>query len=95
MKRLLVVVMLITAGCATAGRQIETVTTPRIQRGVTTREEVISLLGPPLNAAKLADGRETLRYGYANASGSLSYVVTIGPNGTVEKTIINGSDSKP
>jgi outer membrane protein assembly factor BamE (lipoprotein component of BamABCDE complex) len=55
-------------GCASVGRKIDQSAVEKIEKGKTTREEVIRLLGSPDNITILGNGDSYLSYNYARAA---------------------------
>ena len=53
------------AGCASAGNKIDPDAVSKIEKGVTTKAQVIALLGNPMSVSLLGDGREMLFWSYA------------------------------
>jgi outer membrane protein assembly factor BamE (lipoprotein component of BamABCDE complex) len=52
-------------GCASAGTKIDQSATAKIQKGVTTKEQVVALLGAPMSDTLMGDGREMMMWSYA------------------------------
>jgi len=59
---LLLCAMTIMLGCASTGRRIDRVKASEIKEGVTTRGEVLELLGNPYGTSLTDDGKEKLNY---------------------------------
>lgn len=55
-------------GCATVGKPIDQDQLSLIKEGVTTKQEVISLLGKPYMTNLISDGKIILMYQYVKAS---------------------------
>ena len=55
-------------GCATVGTKIDQVKLSQIKEGITTKQEVISLLGKPYMVTMMSDGKTMLMYQYVKAS---------------------------
>jgi outer membrane protein assembly factor BamE (lipoprotein component of BamABCDE complex) len=62
---LLGLTLFLLAGCASAGTKIDQSATAKIQKGMTTKEQVIALLGAPMSDALVGDGREMMMWSYA------------------------------
>ncbi|MDR3579586.1 MAG: outer membrane protein assembly factor BamE [Oryzomonas sp.] len=77
------------AGCTTIAR-FDISNVEKINPGVTTRGQVVTLLGPPSSVSEYSDGRIILIYDYAEIFFGVeemkSLNVTITPNGKAEKT---------
>lgn len=54
------------AGCATAGRQVKPEQLQQLQRGTTTVDEAVGILGAPTQRTLAADGSTVLIYSYAH-----------------------------
>lgn len=68
MKRFLSVVgILLTAGCASTGVQVDPGKMSTFERGITTRAEVEASLGRPTMVQTLQDGKVVITYTYADA----------------------------
>lgn len=70
MKSIIIVLTLISCavlvdGCASAGTKIEQSSVSQIQKGKTTKPEVIALLGAPMSASLMGDGKEMMMWSYA------------------------------
>lgn len=66
-------------GCATVGRKISQDAVNGIEKGKTTREEVIKLLGSPDQMAKDTNGNITMTYMYVRATTKpISFVPIVG-----------------
>lgn len=95
MKKLIYVLMLLVAGCASAGRPFDNSLTDRVKIGQTTQAEVIALLGPPVSTSKTGDGHIFMNYSYSHGAwGSADlqiFSVVIGPDGRVENTYSNST----
>lgn len=82
MKHLLPLVLLAAlcaAGCATSGRQIDPNAVAKIQKGVTTRAQVIALMGEPQAVSNNGNGIEVLTYMYVHAQANgASYIPIAG-----------------
>lgn len=61
--------LLLAAGCTTYGtKQITSAEIlSQIEPGKTTQEEVIALLGPPVEVVPIGEGEEIWKYGYTDA----------------------------
>jgi len=69
MKTLINLILLIViTGCASSGRRIDPNAVSQIQRGVTTRPEVLRLLGSPESMTTLGDGTTQMLYHYVRAT---------------------------
>jgi len=89
MKKLLLALLLVTAGCTTIAR-FDMSTVEKIRTGVTTRGQVVTLLGPPSSVSEYSDGRIFLSYNYINiflgVEEKKSLNIVIAPNGKAERT---------
>ena len=67
---LLLIIVGAVAGCAhqTHGKRIDQETVSQIKKGVTTKDEVEALLGPPTNISMLGDGRRMMLYNFMEVS---------------------------
>lgn len=70
----LLLALSLTVGCVSGktGTQIEGEKVTQIQKGVTTRDQVESLLGPPMAVSMMGDGRRMLMYYGSQANGKIS-----------------------
>jgi outer membrane protein assembly factor BamE (lipoprotein component of BamABCDE complex) len=62
--------VLITAflgGCASVGTKIEQASIEKIEKGKTTKTELIAAFGTPMTASLLGDGRESMMWVYSKA----------------------------
>jgi outer membrane protein assembly factor BamE (lipoprotein component of BamABCDE complex) len=59
-------VCLALAGCASAGVKVDSNAVAKIQKGVTTKAEVLALLGAPMTDTLAGDGREFMLWSYAH-----------------------------
>jgi outer membrane protein assembly factor BamE (lipoprotein component of BamABCDE complex) len=77
------------AGCTTIAR-FDLANIEKINPGVTTRGQVVTLLGPPSWVSEYSDGRMVLIYDYIEiffgAEEKRSLNIAITPNGKAEKT---------
>lgn len=78
-KFLLLVLCLGLVGCATSGKQIEQDKVSQIKEGVTTKEEVIALMGKPETHTLNGDGKELMMYMHLNMNTRAStYIPVVG-----------------
>jgi outer membrane protein assembly factor BamE (lipoprotein component of BamABCDE complex) len=61
-KRILVIAVLLFAGCATAGKEVASDKVSQIQKGVTTEADVLKLLGTPQTKTLSSDGKVIMLY---------------------------------
>ena len=61
-KHLFFIVLLFQLGCATSGKLIDQDKLSQIKEGVTTKQEVISLLGKPDMIIHTSDAKEIMMY---------------------------------
>lgn len=72
------------AGCVSSsfGTEINTSDVEKIQKGTTTREQIVQMFGQPMHTSMLGDGRRVLSYSYtatkAKATGA-SFIPIVGP----------------
>ena len=67
MKKLLAVLLCLgLSGCATSGKPIAQDKVLQIKEGITTKQEVLALLGNPSSDTLNGDGKEILMYMYVN-----------------------------
>ncbi len=52
-------------GCASSGTKIDPAAVSQIERGVTTKAQLVAALGNPISASMLGNGRELLVWSYA------------------------------
>ena len=64
----LAVIVTAFAACGSAGTEVTRAKAATIQKGKTTREEVIASLGEPNSLTRDSSGRETLHYAYARST---------------------------
>ena len=69
MKNLIFLIMLIllSSGCATSGHKLDFVKLQQIEEGVTTKQEIISLLGDPTFITFNPEGNELITYHYVQS----------------------------
>ena len=67
-KILLILASVILVGCATVGTKIDQDKLSQIKEGVTTKQEVINLLGKPYMVTLTSDGKTMFMYQYVKAS---------------------------
>jgi outer membrane protein assembly factor BamE (lipoprotein component of BamABCDE complex) len=64
MKSILIVTFIACAalfsGCASAGTKVDQAAVSKIQKGKTSKAEVVALLGSPMSASLTGDGKEVL-----------------------------------
>ncbi|MDH0892747.1 MULTISPECIES: hypothetical protein [unclassified Pseudomonas] len=87
---------LLTTGCATSGLKISQAQMDKIVAGQTTRDEMISIFGPPTSETVGADGNKILAWGYARVDFLITtdkqgMAVFLGPDGTVSSYNRQGS----
>ena len=63
-----ILLSIILIGCATGGTKVDTNKLSQIKEGVTTKEEVVQLLGKPYMVNLNSDGKTVLMYQYTKAS---------------------------
>lgn len=98
MRSVFLLLMAVTlAGCATSGSRISQSQMDRIVTGQTTRDEMISVFGPPNTETVNADGSSVLGWGYAHIGFAgigtevQGIAVVIGPDGRVVSYSRNGN----
>lgn len=64
MKKFLMIMCVFLIGCATAGKPIDQSKVSQIKEGVTTKQEVIALLGNPSMVSLTSDAKEILMYNF-------------------------------
>lgn len=55
------------SGCASAGTKVDPSAAARIQKGITTKEQVVALLGTPMADTLSGDGKEMMYWSYSKA----------------------------
>lgn len=66
-------------GCASAGTMVEQSAVEQIERGKTTKAEVLALLGPPMSNSLMGDGREMMIWSYTYAQAkTASFIPVVG-----------------
>jgi outer membrane protein assembly factor BamE (lipoprotein component of BamABCDE complex) len=84
-----VLIAAVFTGCSTIAR-FDMSNIEKINPGVTTRGQVVTLLGPPSSVSEYSDGRMILVYDYVDkffgAEEKRSLNITITPDGKAEKT---------
>ena len=88
--------LLVTASCATIGRQFPKETVPRIKTGTTTMQEVKEMFGSPWRTG-LDSGQKTWTYGYykyrlLGETTTSDLVVRFNERGIVESYTYNTSE---
>ncbi len=67
-------------GCVSVGHQLDQAKVEQIKKGVTTREQVLQLVGKPDQMTRDGDGIVTFQYVYVHASATAaSYIPLAGP----------------
>ena len=64
----LILISFILVGCATVGTKIDQDKLSQIKEGITTKQEVINLLGKPYMVTLTSDGKTMFMYQYVKAS---------------------------
>lgn len=79
MKSLLACCVLLSliCGCATVGRKLDPNKVAQIQKGVTTRNEVVGLIGSPDQMTRDGDGNVTFQYLYVRATAKGSSFIPV------------------
>lgn len=84
-----VLIAAVLAGCATIAR-FDLSNIEKINPGVTTKGQVVTLLGPPSSVSEYSDGRIILIYDYVDiffgAEEKKALNISISPDGKAEKT---------
>jgi hypothetical protein len=72
-----VLVLFFSVGCAShkSGVEFGAAEVDRIEKGVTTQEELTTLIGPPSSTGFGAEGTKTLIYQYSEAKGKASNLI--------------------
>ncbi len=65
------------AGCATVGKPIEQSKIQQIKEGITTKQEVIQLLGKPFMVNLTSDGKSILMYQYVKVKNKATNFVPV------------------
>jgi outer membrane protein assembly factor BamE (lipoprotein component of BamABCDE complex) len=70
MKRIssIIILVILLTGCMTMGRKIDQAAADKIEKGKTTREQVVSLVGAPDQITRLGNGDMTFTYSYMRAT---------------------------
>jgi outer membrane protein assembly factor BamE (lipoprotein component of BamABCDE complex) len=82
MKKLLIFVFAVffLAGCASTGRKIDQAAADSLQKGKTTKAEVLSQLGSPERITRMGNGDTIFVYSYSRASAKpATFIPYIGP----------------
>jgi len=89
MKRIILVVLALgLLGCATSGKPIQQDKVVQIKEGVTTKEEVIALMGKPAIHTLNGDGKEIMMYTHIKANTrASSFIPVVG-------LFVSGADMK-
>ncbi|MGB7912139.1 MAG: outer membrane protein assembly factor BamE [Desulfobaccales bacterium] len=77
----LVVVLLVAGlvGCATSGRKIDQGAADQIEKGKTTKEQVVALIGSPESISRSSNGDTTYIYNYTRATAKpINFVPIVG-----------------
>lgn len=78
MKKLLIILSCLTIlGCASVGTKIDQDKVSQIKEGVTTKQEVIALLGNPYMNTLSSDSKEILMYQYAHTQTRPSTMIPV------------------
>lgn len=65
------------AGCASVGTPIDQAKVSQIQKGVTTRAQLVAALGAPASTSALADGQTVCLWIYSKASNSAQNFIPV------------------
>lgn len=82
MKRAMILVLVIglLSGCASTGRKIDQSAADKIEKGKTTKQEVIGLIGSPDRIMRRGNGETTFTYSYARATAKpATFIPIFGP----------------
>ena len=82
MKRIMTLVLMacFVAGCASVGRKIDQSAADKIEKGKTTKEQVINLIGSPDQITRRGNGDTIFMYTYARATAKpASFIPIFGP----------------
>ena len=80
MKRINLFIIILTtilAGCATVGKKIDTGQIQKIEKGSTTRSDIISMIGPPSGVAFNADREKTATWHYTKVKNQAQNFIPI------------------
>ncbi len=77
MRIILIALSIMIMGCATVGTKIESDKLSQIKEGVTTKQQVVSLIGKPSTVSLSPDGKEIFTYQYAHASNRASNFIPV------------------
>ena len=88
MRNLLLVSLMVLAGCVSMGKEISQEQLTEFKKGVTTEKDVIAKLGSPTTSSMTASGQRSLGYMFAHAQARPeSFIPFIGP-------FVGGADSR-
>ena len=73
----LAVAAVLLSGCASVGRKLDQTSVDKIQKGITTREQVLQLIGSPEQISKNSAGEVTFQYLYTRASAKAATFIPI------------------
>ena len=73
----LIILSALLIGCATMGTKIDENKLTQIKEGVTTKKEVIALLGPPFTVSLTSEGKTLMTYSYTKATAKGSSFIPI------------------
>jgi len=77
---LLISCLFLLQSCATVGRKIDQTAADKIQKGVTTKEQVVTLMGAPDRLTRKSNGEMVFIYTYARATAKpASFIPVFGP----------------
>lgn len=76
-KELLLLSVLLVAGCATVGNKVDTSKVSQIKEGVTTEQEVIQILGTPYMKTLSSDGKTIMLYQYTKVKNRASNFIPV------------------
>ena len=78
-RRISIALSLLVIGCATYGRKLDQSKVDQIEKGKTTRQEVLSLIGSPDQMTRDGNGNVTLTYMFVRATAKpASYIPIVG-----------------
>ena len=74
---ILLMVLFAAAGCATVGTKIDLEKVKQIEKGVTSKQEVIDLLGKPSMVRLTSDGKTIMMYRYVKATNKATNFIPV------------------
>ena len=77
MKNIIILFVIMLAGCASYGKKINLEAVQKIEQGTTTEQEVYALLGKPMSSSITPDGKKFLMYMHIKSQAKASSFIPV------------------